>query len=125
MSDVVDIDERAERGAYNQALFREVNEQIQALLTDPNVARDFGAAAPAPEWVCECANVGCMERVPVTADGYAFVRAIGSRFLVSPDEEHVFTDIEDVVDRFTDYWVVEKTGRARETAEAFYERSRH
>jgi hypothetical protein len=48
-------DERAARFARNQALYREVNERVQAI----NEA--FESLLPLGDWVCECANPECSE----------------------------------------------------------------
>jgi hypothetical protein len=117
MNDVSNVDERAEQGAYNQALFRQVNERIRAILSDPSVSHEFGAVASDPDWVCECANVGCMQRIAISDHEYALIRSESARFLVVAEDAHVFLDIEDVVERRDTYWIVEKTGDARVVAE--------
>jgi hypothetical protein len=117
MNDVFDVDERAAQGAYNQALFREVNERIRAVLDDPRASPVFGVAPEEPDWVCECANAGCMQRVAMSSDEYMAVRADSARFLVAPADVHVFADIEDVAERLVAYWIVEKTGKARLVAQ--------
>jgi hypothetical protein len=116
---------RDEKAAHNQSLFRMVNEQIRRLHADKGLSDDFGPLAPIEEWVCECANAACMERITLSEDEYAVVRAIGSRFAIFPGEAHFFEDVEDVTERQPGYWVVEKTGRAKEIAETFYERDGH
>jgi hypothetical protein len=116
MQDVLDVDERAAQGAYNQALFREVNERVRVLLADPRASHTFGPVPAEPDWVCECANTACMQRIAISSDEYLTVRADGARFLVAPGEDHVFADIEAVTDRHAAYWIVEKTGTARAVA---------
>ena len=108
-----------EKAAHNQSLFRMVNEQVRRLHSDGGLASDFGP--PVVQWVCECANAGCMVRLELSPDEYASVRAGDHRFLVAPSEEHVFPDVEELTERHPHYWVVEKTGRARQVAAALYE----
>ena len=117
MNDVFEVGERAAQGAYNQALFREVNERLRAVFEDPRASRAFGAGAADPEWVCECANTGCMQRIELSHGEYLGVRADPARFLVAPGDDHVFADIELVAARQPAYWIVEKTGTARAVAE--------
>lgn len=110
-----------EKAAHNQSLFRMVNEQVRKLHTNEGLVADFGP--PVAQWVCECANAGCMERLDLTIDEYAHVRAAEHRFLVAATDEHVFLNVEEVTERYPNYWVVEKTGRAREIVAALYEGS--
>jgi hypothetical protein len=46
-------DEQHQRAAQNQALYREINEQVRAL------NEGFSLLTPMGEWVCECVNVTC------------------------------------------------------------------
>jgi hypothetical protein len=111
-------DERAARFARNQALYREVNERVQAI----NEA--FESLLPLGDWVCECANPECAERLSLTHEEYEALRADGSRFAVASGEGHVFPEVEDVVERHERYWVVEKQGVAAELAAQADPRSR-
>ena len=100
-----DPHDRHERAARNQSLFREVNEKIESLARDSSSAfHDFS---------CECADEGCIAKVPLTLEEYEYVRRIPTHFLVKPG--HVYWDVERAVkmdgngDRFE---VVEKYGEA-------------
>ena len=64
--------ERAVRIAHTEALFRNVNERIAESAERFN-ARDA-------EFVCECADPACAERVPATLDQYVekFHHAVAS-----------------------------------------------
>ena len=57
-----------QRAARNEALFREVNENIADL--EERVGRD----QEPPVFVCECSNVGCIERLAVDPSIYRRVR---------------------------------------------------
>jgi hypothetical protein len=83
------MDEREVRIAHTEALFRDVNERIAESAERFN-ARDA-------EFVCECADPTCTERVPATLDQYEEVRADGTHFLLAPD--HELPDLERVVKR--------------------------
>ena len=121
MNDVFAVEERAAQGAYNQALFREVNERIRALVADPRASEAFGRGPAEPDWVCECANTGCMQRIAISNEEYVAVRADAAHFLVAPGDDHVFADIEEVANRRDAYWIVEKTGTARAVAHELVE----
>ena len=54
----------------------------------------------------------------LTTQEYEAVRADGTHFVVSPADRHVDTEIENVIEMSTRYWVVEKTDESGETAEA-------
>jgi hypothetical protein len=97
---------RAVRAARNQALFREVNERVQQI----NDA--FESLLPRGDWVCECADQGCIERLSLTHEEYEAVRANGARFVVAPHMDHFFPEVEAIVERHERYWVVEKVGAA-------------
>jgi hypothetical protein len=81
--------EREMRVAHTEALFRDVNERI-AESADRFEARDA-------EFVCECADPACAERVPATLDQYEEVRSDGTHFLLSPG--HELLEVERVVKR--------------------------
>ncbi len=117
MSDDYVVRDRATEGAYNQALFRVVNERLREILDDPLLSQEFGPGPSDPDWVCECANVGCMHRVSITSGEYAAIRSDPARFLVAAGDEHVFLDIEEITQRNDAYWVVETTGHARTVAQ--------
>ena len=103
--------DRAARAGRNQALFREINERVRDLNDT------FTAITPVGEWICECANDTCVEQVEMTLDEYEAVRASGTHFFVSPDDAHVWPDVERVRMRNDRYWIVEKVGDSGELAE--------
>jgi len=81
--------EREVRIAHTEALFRDVNERI-AESAGRFEARDA-------EFICECADPACAERVPATLDQYENVRSDGTHFLLSPG--HELPEVERVVKR--------------------------
>ena len=62
-----------------QSLFRDVNERIA------EIADRLGSDDA--EFVCECADPNCSERVEVTLLEYEQVRTDGTRFLVAPGHD--------------------------------------
>ena len=98
------MDEREKRLAQNEALFREVNERVQV------IAAEHGDDGHVYEFYCECSNADCTLHVAATTATYEAVRAYPNRFLVFP--EHALPEIENVVERTDDWWVIEKIGEA-------------
>jgi hypothetical protein len=96
-----------ERLARNEALFREVNERI-------NDVADALGRDKSYEFLCECSDTGCAERITLTHDEYEQIRADGRRFVLAPG--HARTNVEREVERADEHVVVEKTGEAGEVA---------
>jgi hypothetical protein len=88
----------AEKDATNQALFREVNEQIEQLATGVDVA-ERGS------YICECGNTRCAEAMELTRGEYEAVRGHANRFAVLPN--HVNLAAETVVEQYGRFSVVE------------------
>src|SRR5437764_2169364 len=101
-------EEREVRAGRNQSLFRTVNEQLRGL--------NEGTAAMVGTFViaCECADLSCVETLPIAKDEYAQLRTNPRRFAVLPG--HVYADVENVVEERTGYAVVEKIAAAAEVA---------
>jgi hypothetical protein len=96
-------DAREERLAQNEVLFRSVNEAIE------QQAIEFGGLDEY-EFICECAQSGCFERIPLTLRQYESVRAEGTRFFVVPGHENI--EVELVIETQPSFVVVEKDGPA-------------
>jgi hypothetical protein len=110
MKGQVEVLERQQRAARNQSLFREVNERVK------DVNDSFHAFTSVSDWVCECANDTCVERIEMTSKDYEHIRADATRFFVSPSNEHVWPDVERVIERQPNYWIVEKIGLSAKIA---------
>jgi hypothetical protein len=96
-----------ERLAKNESFFRQVNERI----------KDVAATFQGPEsyeFLCECADAGCTERIELTREEYEWVRAKPARFVLAPG--HVAPEVEHVVEEDTNHVVVEKLGVAGQIA---------
>ena len=109
------MDARQERLARNEALFREVNERVR------EIATVHGDDDHVYEFYCECSNADCTFQLRATLDEYEAVRAHGERFLIAPD--HALPEIEIVVKRDDDWWVVEKQGEPGELVDELDPRS--
>jgi hypothetical protein len=86
------------RRATTESLFRDVNERIA------ESAQRFDAETT--EFVCECADAECAERLETTLDEYERIRADGATFLLAPGHED--EDIERVVAHRGRFEIVEK-----------------
>jgi hypothetical protein len=104
------LDARQTRAAKNQSLFRDANERIESL------NESFSHLLPLGDFVCECADNGCMERIALTTREYEALRARGTRFAVYASDAHVWPDVESVVERNERFWVVEKVAMAARIA---------
>jgi hypothetical protein len=100
-----------ERAGRNEALFREVNENIAKL--DERLSTD--ASEPLPV-VCECAQADCTTTLEISRDTYGRVRRHSERFIVARGHEQL--DIEQVVESHPGYVIVEKQGAAAAAADA-------
>jgi hypothetical protein len=96
---------REERMAANENVFRRVNERVEDLAT---------AGEEGLEFVCECANIECSERVLLSIGAYEDVRSAANRFVVRSGHER--PRVERVLDQGNGYVVVEKLGEAGESA---------
>ncbi len=103
---ISDLYDRAARAATNHALFREVNERVKEL------NEGFSLLTPMSEWICECANDTCLQRIELSADEYQATRKDGTHFVVAPNDQHFWADVERVIERGDRYWVVAKIGRS-------------
>lgn len=97
---------REERIGLNEAVFREVNERIDAL------AETFDLTSEMLDLVCECGDANCVERITMTHPEYEQVRSESRRFAVYPG--HEIPDVERVVDKRKGYDIVEKVEGASE-----------
>jgi hypothetical protein len=87
--------------AKTESFFRDVNERIA------ESARKLGSDSA--EFICECDDRECTERVEITLEEYEQVRADGTRFLLA--EGHENTRVEHVVKRRRHHAIVEKFNR--------------
>lgn len=110
-------DENERRVGKNQALFREVNERVS------DINKEHGLWVTLSDWVCECADESCIERIELTPEQYERVREHPTHFVIAPSKEHVVFNVERVVEQRERYWVVSKVGEAGAVAEKLDPRS--
>ena len=103
--------ESEERLAKNEAIFREINERTRSL------QERFGPEDPTTafeEFLCECGDQLCVERVKLTVREYESVRTEPTQFVIRPG--HSFPRIERVVMENERYVIVVKLDDAAEIA---------
>ena len=87
---------RKARIARNEALFREVNERV----------KDLTPSEGGVEFICECGDEQCIDRVRLSADEYERVRSDPVEFFVKPG--HEILKVEEVVEEHDHYLIVRK-----------------
>jgi hypothetical protein len=102
-------DERGRRVGVNEALFREVNEQIRSLVDED------GANGDSITVICECGDTDCTERLELLLSEYERIRSDSLLYVVS--RGHEIPAIEKIVERRDGWEVVRKVGAASEVAE--------
>src|SRR5438034_4210590 len=108
---------RQVRAAQNQSLFREINEKSK-----PSTIRSR-CCCRSGEWICECADLICVERIEMTGAKYEAIRQGPNRFPVIPGHER--REVERVVEASDCYLVVEKIGAGAAVARDNDPRQRH
>jgi hypothetical protein len=93
-------DERARRVGLNEAIFRQVNEQIRSL------GRDFESDRGTMTVICECGKSDCTERLEVEVSAYERVREDSRLYLIV--KGHEIPDVETVVEHAEGFEVVQK-----------------
>jgi hypothetical protein len=92
-------DEREERLARNEAIFRVGNERMAAW-------EERHREAEVEEYMCECADPDCRAKVPLTQPDYERIRSDSCHFVVVPG--HEIPDVETVIEEHDDWVIVEK-----------------
>jgi hypothetical protein len=94
------VDERERRMGENEVLFREVNERLESL----NEA--FSPLTEQMLIVCECADLSCIERIPVTLAEYEELRADPKAFAILSG--HEAAEVDQIVAERDRYVIVRK-----------------
>jgi hypothetical protein len=106
----------AERAARNEEVFRNVNEGIEAGAKEHQVSRSL-------PFHCECGSRGCFETIEIPPARYEAIVQERYHFVVIPGHEE--PRIERVVERESDFLVVEKIGEAREQIDRDHPQQHH
>jgi hypothetical protein len=92
----------SEQAARIQLLYRQVNDRIHSVGSDV-----FGIPSDEPlELVCECLDLGCVERIRIPAQDLERARSSPSRFVVLPG--HEAEGFDTVVERNQRFVIVTK-----------------
>ena len=97
-------DWRKQRVVKNELSFRQYNERRDRIEQD---------AADDVPFVCECGDEDCIRALLMRPAEWEAAHTAEDRFVVLPD--HVFPDVEQVLERYEGYWVVEKFELPSET----------
>jgi hypothetical protein len=109
------MSEREHRLVENEALFRSVNERIE------DIQSNLGVGLPECDWVCECGNGDCFERLRLSESEYERIRSHSHWFLLKPG--HEIPDVERIAEDHGTYLVVEKFEETIERAHELDERT--
>jgi hypothetical protein len=108
MPDNPDAD-RARRVGLNEAVFREVNERVEA------IAHTLSRPPQSLLLVCECGRIDCTERFEMSTTDYEALRSDPTLFAVAPG--HGTPEVETVIAADGPFEVVRKVaGQATEIA---------
>jgi hypothetical protein len=113
------MDAREKRLAQNEALYREINERIEALAKRQDMP---GEAPPDFAYFCECANADCNLQITLPREIYEWVRSEPHRFVIAPG--HETPEVEIVIRDERTFRVVEKQGDAARYVEHLDPRGR-
>src|ERR687888_2191972 len=103
------MEERLERTARNENLFREVNDRIEELSENVE-AQGIAPEGGLIEFHCECGRDDCTERIGMTIAEYERVRADNDRFALLPG--HETPEMEVIVESNDRFVVVDKLPKA-------------
>ena len=94
------MDVRRKRLGLNEALFREVNERVKG------ISDEFNVPLSEAEFVCECGDESCTQRIRLTMAEYEELRSEPTHFAIVPG--HEIHDVEILVEHCGGYDVVAK-----------------
>ena len=103
------MDERNERIAKNETVFRAANREIE------HAGQEAGGTGQLIEVLCECGRQGCDGVITMTVADYDGVHSQADRFVVLG--RHDSPEIEKVVEEQAGYLVVDKFGEAEDIVE--------
>jgi hypothetical protein len=94
------VDNRGRRIGENEVVFREVNERLREL------GEGFSLVTDQAEFVCECRDASCVQRIAMPLAEYERVRSKPTWFVVV--RGHEMPEYEQVVSENETYAIVEK-----------------
>lgn len=97
--------------ARNQTIFREVNERVAEVAQGPLAGDPIRY-----EFLCECSEIECAERLELTLGEYEALRTKPTWFVIAPG--HEYPHIEQTVRQTDDHAIVQKLDEAGEIVAA-------
>jgi len=94
-------EERIRRVGENEALYRQVNEQVRG------INKGISTMTGSFDVLCECGTLECMEHISVTPQVYEQTRSESDHFIVL--RGHEVDEIEHVIADHGSFYVIEKT----------------
>ena len=94
------MEDMGKRVGQNEVIFREVNERLREL------GESFSLVTEVSDFVCECADTSCTDRIQLSLSEYEEVRSDPKWFVLVPG--HELLEFERVVAQHDCYLVVEK-----------------
>jgi hypothetical protein len=104
------------RLAENEAMFRRINEQVQAGYDEtnrlavednqPEFMVEITSHSTPLYFYCECADENCAKRVSISLNEYQRIHKNRRRFIIAPG--HEVTSVEKVIAEYPDYTIVQK-----------------
>jgi hypothetical protein len=94
------MEERSKRVGQNEVVFREVNERLREL------GEGFSLVSEQAQFVCECGNSACTERIQMPLGTYEEIRADAKRFFLIRGHEHL--EYEKIIEEREGFLIVEK-----------------
>jgi hypothetical protein len=91
-------DRRKERVIKNEVAFRAYNQRRANF--------ELGHTHEPIPLVCECGNEDCFMAIDITAEAWEAAHGREDQFVVAP--EHVYPDLERVIEEAHGYWIVQK-----------------
>ncbi len=94
------MEDMGKRVGQNEVIFREVNERLREL------GESFSLVTEVSDFVCECADTSCTDRIQLSLRDYEEVRSDPKWFVIVPG--HELLEFERVMDQHDSYLIVEK-----------------
>jgi 5-bromo-4-chloroindolyl phosphate hydrolysis protein len=95
---------RRDRLVKNEMAFRDYNNRRVQI--EQQASLSTTASKDDAPFVCECGSADCIGALLVTVDEYETAHSTPDRFIVKP--EHLYPDVEHLVEQYEHYWIVEK-----------------
>lgn len=100
-----EVQDFQQRRKQNEQFLRRENDRTKDLLTNGLLNQEEQALLPIG-FVCECSKLSCRRSIKMSVEEFRITHQYRNRFIIRPGHEQ--TDIETVMERNKDYFIVEK-----------------